>query len=338
MKGFQMKKNIYALLGACFCLVQLGCSNQATNFALPSTEQNFGQVITYNNKVDILFIIDNSTSMSQHQQRLAAKVPDMISSLNSLKMDYHVAVTSTTMTTNLASYPMSRQILGAPKYLTNSNIHLLTDRLLVGETGSDLERGLDALAFVTGSYAATHAAGYLRNDALFVAIFLGDEDDQSSEFGSGNSNDFINYLNQIKPPFKDGGRAWIANYIGSMQNQNCDNLGGHVSVGYNYMRLVDASKGIKESICSGDLSVAVANIKARIVDQLTQFRLKSEPNKSTLRVAVGGHAVGEDTLNGWTLESETVGTQINYYIKFHGASIPAADQGVQVDFTPANAT
>ena len=270
-----MKHNFLIGLIIISCSLFLGCSNRATSFALPSTEQTFGQVITYNNKVDLLFVIDNSSSMMQHQQRLSAKIPDMVTTLNSLKMDYHVAVTSTTMTTNLASYPMSRQILGEPKYLTSSNINLLANRLLVGESGSDLERGLDAMAYATGSYGATSAPGFLRNDALFVAIFMGDEDDQSSEFGNTSSNDFVNYMNKIKPSFKEGGQAWIANYIGTLQNQNCDNLGGHVSIGTNYLRLVEASKGIKESICTGDLSLAVTNIKARIIDQLTQFRLHS---------------------------------------------------------------
>ncbi len=333
-----MKKNIVVLITIALSSLQIRCSNSATNFALPSTGQTFGQVITYNNKVDLLFIIDNSTSMTQHQQRLAARVPDMISTLNSLKMDYHVAVTSTTMTTNLSSYPMSRQILGTPKYLSSANINLLNSRLLVGETGSDLERGLDAMAFVTGTYAANYAAGFLRSDALLVLIFLGDEDDQSSEFGSGNSNDFINYLNKIKPPFVRGGRAWVANFIGSLQNVNCDNLGGQVSIGFNYLKLVEASNGIKESICSGDLSAAVANIKARIVDQLTQFRLKSEPRKSTLRIAVGGNMANESSVDGWTLETEKNGAETSYYIRFHGSAIPAADQGVQIDFTPMSAT
>ena len=332
-----LKYKILIMLLA-FTSFQWGCSNSATNFALPSTEQTFGQVITYNNKVDLLFIIDNSSSMSQHQQRLAAKVPDMIATLNSLKMDYHVAVTTTTMTTNLSSYPMSRQILGTPKYLTSSNINLLNSRLLAGETGSDLERGLDAMAFATGSYAAANAPGYLRSDALLVLIFMGDEDDQSSEFGSGNSNDFINYLNKLKPPFPQGGRAWIANFIGSLQNQNCDNLGGQVSIGFNYLKLVEASQGIKESICSGDLSTAVSNIKARIFGQLTQFKLKSAPQKSTLRIAVAGHAVSESSTDGWTLETEGISPAINYFIRFHGSAIPAADQGVQIDFTPATAT
>lgn len=331
-----MMKKILVLsaLSASFILSIMGCSNKATSFGLPSTQDSFGQVIVRNNKVDILFVIDNSTSMTQYQQKLAARVPDMISTLNSLKMDYHVAVTSTTMTNDFNRYPMTRQILGTPKYLTSSNINLLSSRLIVGDTGSDLERGLDALSYVTGAYANTYAPGFIRSDALFVVIFLGDEDDQSSEFGSGNSNDFVNYMNRIKPPFAEGGRAWMANFIGSTQNQSCDNLGGSVSIGYNYMRLVDASGGSKESICSGDLSTAVSNIKSRVISQLTAFKLRTAPQKSSIRVFVGGRSIAEDAVNGWTLEEEVNGSQKSYLIKFHGVSVPAADQSVQVDFTP----
>lgn len=319
-------------------LVLASCDNRTASFQLPSQTQSFGQVVTYNNKVDILFVIDNSKSMTQHQQRLAARVPDMIQTLNRLGMNYHVAVTSTTMTTNTSSYPMTRQLLGEPKYLTAGNIHLLNSRLLVGESGSDLERGLDAMAFIAkGEYVRKYAPGFLRNDALFVTIFLGDEEDQSSEFGSSSSNDFINFMNQVKPPFVEGGKAWMVNFIGALKNSNCDNLGGHVSVGFNYLRLVDYSGGVKESICSNDLSAAVANIKARIVDQLTSFRLKSEPLKETIRIAVGGREVFEDAINGWTLEIILINGAKTYWIKFHGNSIPGANEGVRIDFKPAHA-
>ncbi len=316
----------------------MACRNTPTSFVLPSSEETFGQVISYNNKVDILFVIDNSKSMLQYQNNLARKIPEMIMTLNSLKMDYHVAVTSSTMASDSNRYPMTRQILGTPKYLTVQNIDLLSNRLLVGESGSDLERGLDAMAFVTGTYAQQFAPGFLRSDALLSVIFLGEEDDQSSEFGSGNSNDFLNYLNRLKPAFKEGGRAWIANYIGTVTNQSCDNLGGFISVGTGYIRLVTASNGVKESICNSDLSRAVANIKTRIIGQLTQFYLKSAPNKTTLKVAVGSRIINEDSVNGWTLESETNVDKMQYFIRFHGNSVPKADEGVNIDYLPLGAS
>ncbi len=317
-------------------LAATACNNKATSFALPSNSESFGQTIVYNNKVDILFVIDNSTSMTQHQQRLSARVPDMINALNRLGMDYHVAVTTTTMASG-SSYPMSRQIIGTPKYLTAANINLLAPRIVAGDTGSDNERGLDSLAFVTGAYADSQAPGYIRADALFAVIFLADENDNSSEFGNGDTNDFINYMNTFKPNFKTGGRAWLANYIGTIQNVSCDNLGGFVSVGTKYMKLADASGGIKESICAPDLAVAVSNIKARIVEIITSYRLKDVPNKQTIKVAVGGVMIAEDPVNGWTLETEVSGSKTTYVIKFHGTAVPAVDQQINVDYTPLGA-
>lgn len=314
------------------------CNNKATSFSLPSTSDSFGQTVVYNNKVDILFVIDNSKSMLQHQQRLAARVPDMINALNQLRMDYHVAVTTTTMTTNSADYPMTRQIVGSPKYLTSANINLLANRLVAGESGSDNERGLDALAYVTGSYANSQAPGFLRSDAFFSVIILGDENDQSSEFGDGDEDDFVKYMNKFRPDFKEGGRAWIANYIGAISNQSCDNLGGTPSIGTKYMKLVDESGGVKASICSADLAAAVSNIKIRIVERITAYRLKEQPNKATIRVSVGGVEIFEDAVNGWTLETETSNGKTIYLLKFHGTSIPASDVQINVDYQPAGAS
>lgn len=336
LRGNMNYLKIISLLGVLF---MWSCGNKATQFSLPSTSQSFDQVITYNNKVDLLFVVDNSKSMGQYQVKLSTQVPNLISTLNNLKMDYHVAVTTTTMTTDALKYPMTRQLIGSPKYLTNQNIQLLSKRLLVGESGSDNERGLDALAYVTGDYAQIEASGFLRSSALFVVIFLADENDNSSEFGKSNSSDFVDLMNKLKPAFSDGNRAWIANYIGNISSVGCDILGGYTSIGTSYLKLVEASHGIKESICSADLSVAVSNIKARFIDQLTSFRLKDVPNKDSIYIEVGGVAVIEDSVNGWTLETEIDETGVTgYYIKFHGSAIPAADQSINVKYTPAAAS
>ena len=317
----------------------LSCSNSGTQFGLPSmSTQSVGHV-TINNKVDILFVVDNSKSMLQYQERLAAKVNDMISTLNSLGMDYHVAVTTSTMATDSVKYPMTRQLIGSPKYLTSSNVSQLTNRIIVGDAGSDYERGLDSMYLVTSqSYLNSIKSDYLRNDALFVVIFISDETDKSNEFGKADSNFFVDYLNRLKPPFENGSRAWVANYIGILSINSCDQLGGFVEIGTQFIRLVEASGGVKSSICNPDLSIAVSNIKARIVDQLTTFPFAQTPNKSTVKVSVGGQVVVEDPVNGWTIETETNAQGKNVSVlKFHGSSIPAADESVTIDYKPAGA-
>jgi hypothetical protein len=339
-----MLKRIVLSFIAVICSVAIvatlsGCSNRATSFALPSEQDSFSGKVFYNNKVDILFVVDNSKSMLQYQQRLASQMQNMISTLNSLKMDYRVAVTTSTMSNDSSTYPLTRKLVGSPVYLTASNINLLTDRIIVGESGSDLERSLDAMQFVTSaSYLSSISSDFIRSDALLSVVFISDERDQSSEFGNPNTSDFVNYLNTRKPDFETGGKAWLANYIGILTNQSCDILGGSVSIGTQFLTLVTASGGIKSSICNADLSGAVSNIKARIIDQITAYRFKDAPNKATISVLVGGRSILEDAANGWTLENESVTGVKKYFLKFHGTSIPAADENVDVKYTPATAS
>jgi len=332
-----MKKTTTVLMVSALVTAVLsaaGCKNSATNFALPQQNEQFSGQTFYNNKVDLLFVVDNSKSMLQYQQRLAAKVSDMVDTLNSLGMDYRIGVTTSTMAKN-SDYASARKLVGSPVYLTAANINLLPDRIIVGESGSDLERSLDAMRLVTST---DFTGQFLRSDALFSVIFISDEVDQSSEFGNPNNDDFVNYLNTRKPLFTDGTRGWIANYIGILTNQSCDNLGGHVSIGTQFTKLVDASKGVKSSICAADLSSAVQNIKARIISQLTSYRFKDVPNKSTIAVTVGGRAISEDAADGWTLETETNGSATIYLLKFHGSAIPAASEQVIVKYKPNGAT
>ncbi|AZZ37600.1 hypothetical protein CIK05_12620 [Bdellovibrio sp. qaytius] len=330
-----MKKTTMVLSALMMALVNTtGCSNTGTKFALPQQNEQFSGQTFYNNKVDMLFVVDNSKSMLQYQQRLAAKVGDMVDTLNSLGMDYRIGVTTSTMA-KTSDYPSARKLVGNPVYLTSANVNLLADRIIVGESGSDLERSLDAMKLVT---SPDFSGQFLRSDALFSVIFISDEVDQSSEFGNPDSNDFVNYLNTRKPLFDDGTRGWIANYIGILTNQSCDSLGGHVSIGTQFNKLVDASNGVKSSICAADLSSAVANIKARIISQLTSYRFGDVPNKATIQVTVGGKAISEDSANGWTLETEVNGATTVYLLKFHGEAIPAANEQVTVNYKPNGAT
>lgn len=317
------------------------CSSTTTGFSLPTESVDFTGGVVLNKKVDILLVVDNTPSMIQHQQNIAAQLPDLTNALNALKMDYRFAVTTTSMSGgNNACAPVARKLQGSPLYLTEQNINLLFERFVVGSAGCSLERGLDAMAWVTSpAYLNSVSSDFIRSDALFVVIFISDEQDASSEFGDGTSDDFVKLLNQRKPAFDDGSRAWIANYIGTLNmNNTCDAGGGSSSVGSNYVRLVDASLGVKSALCNLDLAVAVSNIKARIVDHLQSYRFKEEPNKTTITVAIGGKAIHEDPVDGWTLEKEVRADGSEQFIlKFHGAAIPAADVPVSVVYKPLNA-
>ncbi len=59
-----MLKKIELSFVAVICSIAIvatlsGCSNRATSFALPSEQDSFSGKVFYNNKVDILFVVDN---------------------------------------------------------------------------------------------------------------------------------------------------------------------------------------------------------------------------------------------------------------------------------------
>ncbi|MGZ3745610.1 MAG: hypothetical protein ACXVB1_07815 [Pseudobdellovibrionaceae bacterium] len=312
-------------------LTQMGCgvNGAAATFDLDQTGQNFGQKILYNNKVDIVFIVDNSTSMAQHQDRLSAQVPTLVSVLKSLKMDYHIVAISTSMGLN----GNGGMFLGSPMILNSQTPNLetlLQQKIAQGDTGSDNERGLYSMeTALSPTYLSTGGAGFLRDDALLAVIELSDENDKSGKTASY----YASFLDQLKPATTNGRKSWIFNFIGVLENSSaCRTFNDYSEVGTTLMQLADLSGGNKESICSNNLSSAVTNIKARIVQILTDFYLKSRPAKETLKVAVNGQLIPESATNGWTYIED--GTK--YIIQFHGDSIPPADADIRVDYTPSN--
>lgn len=317
-----------------FAIIFQSCSPTSSSFVIPEDEVQFTGAVELNNKVDILFIVDNTSSMLQHQKRIASQLSPLIQDLNKLKMDYRFAVTTTSMGEPSQSCPqISRSLVGTPKYLTSKTISNLQERFVVGQSGCDTERGLDAMAHVISEkYLSSIDSDFIRSDALLVVNFITDEEDKSSEYGDGAKNDFIELLEQRKPLFKNGARGWIANFIGTINpNVSCDQLGAIPSVGGKYLKLVDFSSGIKSSICNLDMSSAVSNIRARIVSVLTSYRFKEEPSKDSIVVTIGGEKIFEDGMNGWTLTTEG---EI-FVLKFNGDAIPKIDEPVVVNYTPA---
>jgi hypothetical protein len=324
-----MKKEFSALLMAGVAWAALGCSQ--VTFDLPPSTENFGQSVTYNNKVDILWIVDNSSSMLKHQQNLSAQVPDLVTKLNGLKMDYHMAVVTTSMG---GTVPDGGKFMGTPKFVTSSTpdlVNTLKSRMIVGEAGSNNERGLESMAAsLSNSYLSNEGRGFFRDDALLVVIALSDEDDKSAV--SNPASYYANFLDGIKRPWVDGSRSWVFNFIGVIASStNCKTFNDYSEAGLTFIDLVKNSGGVQESICSTNLSSSVANIRARIYQILTDFKLSKIPLIETITVSINGQAVPRSNVNGWDyIESLNV-------VRFYGSAVPAADASIKVDFKPKEA-
>lgn len=317
-------KNI--IFFALVCL-SVGCSKQ--NFNIMDEQRNFDQDIQYNNKVDVIVMIDTSSSMDSYQNKLADQAGMMIDELNRSGMDYHIVV----VTSDMRSTGTGGKFIGDPKVLTNKTAGLvdkLKQRIQLGSKGSDMERGLESIRTVlTPSYLSGQGAGFLRDDALLAIVALTNENDYSTEAVSSIKDAF----DRLKPPFASGVRAWTLNFIGIPDDSNlCSSAleGQYRDPGLRWIELARASDGVVEPICETTLNNAVRNIKRRITQILTDFSLGREPVVDTIKVTKNGQVVAKDNSNGWEYIPE------GFKIRFHGTAIPGAYDKVLVDFTPVS--
>ncbi|MGZ3773248.1 MAG: hypothetical protein ACXVCY_02225 [Pseudobdellovibrionaceae bacterium] len=325
-----MKKEFSSLVVAVISILTMAC-NQPVNFNLPPTSNNFGQSISYNNKVDILWIVDNSSSMLQHQESLNAQIPALVDKLNSLKMDYHIAVVTTSMG---GTNPNGGRFIGTPPFITSATPDLLKSlsaRMVIGENGSDNERGLESMEMaLSANSPSSEGAGFLRSDALLVVTALSDEDDKTA--ASNPSEHYVNFLDSLKKPWADGSRSWLFNFIGVLSNSpNCRTFNDYSEPGLLFIDISKASGGVQESICNVDLSQAVSNIHARIAQILTDFKLSKKPLVQSITVTINGHSIPRSNVNGWDyIDALNV-------IRFYGSAVPPADASIKVDFKPTEA-
>ncbi|MCX7978083.1 MAG: hypothetical protein N2578_03685, partial [Bdellovibrionaceae bacterium] len=97
-------------------LFSISCA-QNYDFSLPPEVDNFAQSVAYNNKVDLLLIVDDSGSMQVKQENLRNAIPGMINALLGLRLDLRIGVVSTSMG---GANPNGGRLLGVPKIMTSS--------------------------------------------------------------------------------------------------------------------------------------------------------------------------------------------------------------------------
>lgn len=291
-------------------------------FDLPEEVAQFNAEASYNNKVDIIFMIDNSSSMLVYQNRLSLEAPALIQSLNSKGLDYRIAVTSS----DLRSSGSGGRLLGSPSFLDRATPQLvekLKSRLVLGQSGSDIESGLGSIKNALSSSAASD---FLRTDALLAIVVLSNEDDYSL----GQVSEYRNFLEDMRPPISGFDKSWIFNFIGVLSIEgNCRTTADFKEAGLRYMQMVEWSEGYQASICDSSLSQAVSNLEKRLVQVMSEFKLNQAPLLSSIRVTINDQLISEDAVNGWTYQVD------KNSIIFNGKSLPNAFDRVRIDFSPA---
>lgn len=244
-----------------------------------STSETFLQRAT--RRTDLLFVIDNSGSLSEEQAQLGAGLPALLRGLASggPEVDFHLGVT----TTGLAPagdcpggasggedgrlFPVDGshpRILGpGTPDLDAAWAHLTT----VGICASQ-EFGLEAARRALSSPVIDRAddprhpepadgnLGLLREDALLTVVFVSDEDDQSA----GTTLEYAEFLRGAKGDW--GADRVVASAIVGDRSIGC----ATAEAGTRYLEVVDRTAGVAASFCAADWGPALEAIGARSAD------------------------------------------------------------------------
>lgn len=242
-------------------------------------------------KIDLLFVIDNSGSMGQEQANLIANFPMFITVLDQSGLDYRVAVTTTARDYHYnmmlpigGSIPMNTGAGDDGRMLQPAACNM-TKRWIdkgdanpaqtfscvanVGTSGNSDEMPLGAMrdAFEDRMMDNTNA-GFRRTDALLGVVLLTDEEDcsyeQSVNLGFTESlcdnqmeaaTSYVAFLDQYT-----GHRSrWAAAAIAGMGPGACTSTFGGADEATRLKAFVTAAgtQARMSSICDGDLSISL---------------------------------------------------------------------------------
>ena len=255
--------------------------------------------------LDILWVIDNSGSMSSHQSNLATNISYFMNNFIHLGVDFNMAVITT-------DDPSFSQII------TDQDLNavtLLAQSVVTGTYGSGIERGIQmARDSLSDSNYAGPGGNFFRQDSKLVVIFVSDEPDHS--YSTWTS--YTTFFDQLKPagyfipfgiigdpPSGCGGGGWQ----GAMYGQG-------------YYELINHYGGSWYSICETDWGTQMQSLGNQVVTQSRFSLSEDDPVEETISVFVDGQQLEE----GWSYDATT------NQVVFETDYIPEAGETIRVEY------
>lgn len=231
--------------------------------------------------VDVLFVVDNSCSMSDDQKLLRDNFPTFMAYFEGSGLDYHIGVVTTDMDAAKESGKLQDGGTGFDWIdpLTpdaNGVFAAMTD---LGSGGSGFEMGLDASFAAIEVHSVPGGAndGFYRDSARLDIVIVSDEEDQSEDLTQA---EFIAYLGGLKVSETLLGFSSIVNI------PPCCSLFDGGSPGDIYMAVTDEIGGIKWDIKDGDWTGVLELLGIQASGLKREFFLSELPVSGTVIVQV----------------------------------------------------
>ncbi|MCK6503331.1 choice-of-anchor D domain-containing protein [Myxococcota bacterium] len=271
-------------------------------------EQSFVQ--DYHEMLDVLWVVDNSGSMSDDLRTVSANFESFITVFTELDADWQVAVITTDMDNPTDSGRIEGPIISAA---TADPVAEFIAQVDQGSSGSGTEQGFSAvMAALTDPLLSGTNAGIMRADAALAVVVISDEDDSS--FTGADS--FSTWFTGLKAD--DDWTTFSA---------ICEDF--FISC-YKYGEAADTTGGIVGDIASTDYITVLEDISMTSAGLTVSFDLEQVPSDlARMSVVVAGTAVDQDITDGWTYDSR------DNAVIFHGDSIPAPGESGVISYPVA---
>jgi hypothetical protein len=222
---------------------------------------------------DILFVVDNSGSMSANQAQLSNNFDIFINVFAASGVDYQIAFITTDDPSFVGDIitPLTPDPAAEAANQINS----------IGSHGSPHEKGFDmSYQATTGTGDAAPGSAFLREGARLVVIYISDEDDFSSTISLGT--DMAAHLYSLK----SSSHMAIAHAVAGDVPGGCSGNGGAVA-GTEYYNVATGMGGTFLSICAEDWGTPMEEL-ARDSLGLVEFDLSQQPIEDTIWVTIDG--------------------------------------------------
>ena len=258
---------------------------------------------------DIVFIVDNSCSMTEEQANLANNFEYFIYKLQTSNADYQIGVITTDHSTFQGEVITPDTLNAVEKF---------TDQAVAGTGGSGTEMALQMLYnCVQPGGDCSDENDFMRDDALFAGIIVSDEPDQSALSPDG----YVEYFWTLKD---DPDLVKIHAIAGNVPTVTC---GTCASPGFGYDEAVELTEGTFLDVCADDWGASLSALAEGSIQDLSLFKLSEDPVEDTIEVYVDNAR----RYNGWwyTGHEEDLG---NNAVKFQDEYVPEGGAEVRIEY------
>lgn len=242
--------------------------------------------------VDILFVVDSSSSMKEEQSQLATKLSAVLGHIQSA--DWRLAVVSADDGDDCSQRKVIKKDSADPASAFKAAVSA------VGLDGDDTEKGV--LMAVNG-LKSCEGSGWLRENSAVATVIVSDEDNCSNNGRGcrgeayGKAKYLTDYLDSIRT------LGTTAKVYGIIKRKRSECRSAR-HVGRQYLQAIEASGGIAGSICADDYSDVLSKLSQDLSETLIHnLNLSHEPIDGATTVWVDDRALGrsEFRISGSTI-------------------------------------